>query len=494
MNKKVRFLILFFFLLIILPVLIIFLQQKQDTRPHAAGNTSLYPANIELDGNNSYGTWNQTALNSAQVGATDIRLDWIDVEPQQGQFNWQPLDNEIAAWASRGKKYVLVVRFIHESFSGTCTTNPQYLPSWELQKLQAANLVFCSNGGAYIPDYFSQTFQNDFFAYLSAIKQHIGATQYASQLLYIRVGLGAGGEGYPCLGCSLNDTNQLASWGFSQTAWKNWQQMMFSHYIQIFSPMILIYPLGYNTPDPQTQQPIDQELAFYALQQGMGIGQEGLSPKPGYLNEINFFAQMRKQFPNAYLQLGTIFAVHANATPPTCDDSCVVQTDIQRANTAGAFSIEWYPQDAGNALFQNYFSTWQQLVNARTSTLTPTSPVTQPSTPSPSPSVTPIVSSKLTQTPTPTPNQSTTTLAVSIGLHGFGVAGTNSNSHAQGNSNPVHPTRPLLVTIIKGAPSTISTQSGQITYNQTTGFFTGTISLSNIKTGDYIIKVKSNGF
>ncbi len=338
------------------------------------GSLSPYPANIELDGSDPYGQYNAQALASPNIMATDIRMDWATVEPSQGIFDWTGLDNEAKAWAAAGKKFNLIIRYVSEYYGKACNRPDEYLPLWEVSRLQANKLVFCSNNRNYIPDYFdTTTFQPDLMTYISAIANHVAQSSYKNNLLYVRIGLGAGGEGIPCLGCDSSGLKQLAAWGLHTPAdWKNWQELMFDKYRTVFSNATLIYDLGYKGIDPNTGVPVDREVAKYVLSEGDGIGQEGLSPIAGYDNEVKFFAQERALYPNAYIQFATGSPLVANANPQGSDNhcsrgdiACVLKYDIQYADQAGVFSVEWYPQDAGNASLQSQFAQWQTRVNSK---------------------------------------------------------------------------------------------------------------------------------
>ena len=169
----------------------------------------------------SYGTYNHAALVSPNIAAVDINMNWASVEPQQGVFNWQPADNEIAAWAKQGKKFTIVARFINEG-QGNCN-GFQFMPAWEIARVPH----FCSTTGQVIPDYFDPTFKEDLKAYAQAIAQHIAASPYGNKLQYIRLGIGMGGEGFPLpnpTNANIADETQLQNYGYTPTAWAAWQK------------------------------------------------------------------------------------------------------------------------------------------------------------------------------------------------------------------------------------------------------------------------------
>jgi hypothetical protein len=312
-----------------------------------------YPANIDLEPLGSYGTYSQAALSNPNIGAVDVNMNWISVEPQQGVFNWAPVDNEIAAWAGKGKKFTLVVRYIKEGTSGIDCTGPQYMPSWEAARIQ----YFCDRDlGTLIPDYFDATFQADLKAYVQAIAAHFAQYAYKNNLLYARIGLGEGGEGFPLMSRGSDyqiDKNQLIAWGYSPQNWAAWQKMMLSYYKNAFSYTTILYPVNGLDIDPTTGKPVQIEVADWAAAQGMGVGQQGLTPG----ENIPVFSYIRLHYPNNYIQFQTIAPVSGSSE---------VQGDIQTANQYGAQFIEWYSQDATNPAYQSFLQQWQQMVNRGT--------------------------------------------------------------------------------------------------------------------------------
>ncbi|HEV7235916.1 MAG TPA: hypothetical protein VGN15_07035, partial [Ktedonobacteraceae bacterium] len=151
----------------------------------ASANGSTYPANIEYDHNTPYGWYEQSNLTNPNISAVDINMNWSDVEPQQGAFNWAPADQEMADWSSHGKKFTLIIRYVHELAQKSCNNGNQWMPAWELARIPN----FCSAGGEYVPDYFDTTFQSDLQAYVAAIAQHVAASPYISSLEFVRIGV-----------------------------------------------------------------------------------------------------------------------------------------------------------------------------------------------------------------------------------------------------------------------------------------------------------------
>ena len=321
---------------------------------------SPYPANIDNEGLSRYGTYHSSALANPNVAAIDINMNWVDVEPQQGVFNWAPADNEAAAWAAAGKRFTLIVKYINEGTSGTDCSSPQLIPSWEIARIPS----FCDTDmGTLIPDYFDPTFTADLQAYIQAIASHFAASPYRNNLLYVRIAVGEGGEGLPIMlrgDYASVDKPHLVTWGYTPTTWAAWQKEMMTSYQHAFSYSTVIYPLNGLDIDPTTGQAVQLEVARWAASQGMGVGQQGL--QLGTSTPI--FQQLRSQYPRLYIQYQTISFV-SNSVTSSCDATCVVQADIQAAENNGAQFIEWYAADVVNPAYQSLFAQWQQIVNSK---------------------------------------------------------------------------------------------------------------------------------
>ncbi len=143
------------------------------------------------------------------------------------------------------------------------------------------------------------------------------------------------------------------------------------------------------------------------------------------------------------------------------------------------------------------------------STPTVTPSVTPSITPSAQPSTTPIPSDEPLPSPTDTqltpPSGSLTTLHFSVLLHGIGISGDSvlprpepcqrnsfNISECFSNQNPQRPVRTLSVQVFNQQNQLIETVTGDITYNEDLGYFTGNVSLGDAwVTGPYLILVRT---
>lgn len=323
---------------------------------HAA--TKLYPANIEFDHQKPYGWYEASNLTNPNIGAVDITLNWAQVEPQQGVFNWTPADNEMSAWVGAGKEFTLIVRYINELKQKGCTAN-QFLPAWEAARVPS----ICDSGGEILPDYFDVQFQSDLQAYVAAIQQHMASSPYLSSLVFVRIGVGMAGEAKPCVNCNSADLAQLNAWGYTVDKWATWQKSMLAGYQSTWSAsptssVPLICPLGDNDKESSGIQ-VSKDVGLYEASKGFGVGQEGLHNVSGYANgmAVQIAKQVRATYPTAYIQFQTVGYI------PSTLGVTEVNGDISIVENAGAFSVEWYDTDSTNPAYQASFANWQKYVN-----------------------------------------------------------------------------------------------------------------------------------
>lgn len=101
-------------------------------------------------------------------------------------------------------------------------------------------------------------------------------------------------------------------------------------------------------------------------------------------------------------------------------------------------------------------------------------------TPSNKSTITPTYGNDTTATPTEGTN--TTKLSLALKLQSIGK----QNGE---NQNPKLPTREVKIEIYNPENTKITETTGNITFNKSSGLFTGNISINNLPTGDYIVKV-----
>lgn len=339
-------------------------------------------ANLEVnpaDADSAVSAVSTAVQASSPVDAGALRLTWASGEPQRGQPRFGSLDQAASAWATQGKNIALIIAFADESGGGYdggggdggggCQ-GTGFLPAWEVARIP----TLCDRDmNTVIPDYFDATFQRDFLAFVQVVAAHVAASSYASHLLYVRIGVGLAGEGFPLMPCppggapcdaGTSDLSQLVAWGYSPHRWAQWQERMLTRYRALFGFTRVVYPMGDYGTDSVTHRLVDVEVAEWAADRGFALGAQGLAPTPTYSSYAGIgsvVSYVRRHDPQTFIQFQTVHALRQSVTA-TCDLVCVARGDIANAERLDARSIEWYHEDATNPALSPLLAAWQEHV------------------------------------------------------------------------------------------------------------------------------------
>lgn len=91
-------------------------------------------------------------------------------------------------------------------------------------------------------------------------------------------------------------------------------------------------------------------------------------------------------------------------------------------------------------------------------------------------------------------NSSSTIILLNICLHGIGNCGDNVVALGTGNLNPRHPNRQVKVDILSTDNKLLKSATGEIVYSPASSRFTGSINLTDARSGSYNIKISVPGF
>lgn len=196
----------------------------------------------------AYGKYDPAALANPNVGTFVVQLNWADVEPAPGSYDFTTADDEVQAAVREGKRVALVMRFQEGSvLSGSSTTcgwnKKQLMPEWVVKDLGTGG-AFCSHGmGLMVPDYWSPEFTRLWTSFVNVVAIHFAAD--APSIAYVRGPLGLGDEGIAITGPNYKaltvDVAHLRRWGYTPQLWEAWQEDMLMFYRQAFaySPWVL---------------------------------------------------------------------------------------------------------------------------------------------------------------------------------------------------------------------------------------------------------------
>lgn len=138
-----------------------------------------------------------------------------------------------------------------------------------------------------------------------------------------------------------------------------------------------------------------------------------------------------------------------------------------------------YPE---GACVVNFTLSAPTITSSPTPTLTPVPTIA--ATPTTPPGATPTPIPTIAATPTPAPGDNI--LALTVILQGLGTGGNNS---------PVHPQRNITLSIFDEQSIKVKDTTGQIiTFNSTSGTFTGNINMGQLSAGSYLVKATTPGY
>ncbi len=357
----------------------------------------------------NYGQYNLGALANPDAGILVVQLDWSDIEPAAGKFDFTKADREVQSAISHGKRVALLLRFqAGLSLSGTSNScgwnygHAQLLPRWVGEALGATD-SFCSHGTALtIPKYWGAPFLALWRSCVDAVAAHFAP--YAADIAYVRAPVGLGDEAKAITGPNSTptkkDLNQLLSWGYNPQLWEAWQEDMLSYYRKAFSysPWVL-YTINHQDINDKCTDPVpviptflpraiscsgrsvEVDVGEWAVDNGFGLAQNSLDsswiwrnpnkddPPAGNVNTI--FAYAMRHTPHPLIELQTFEAQSywckldvPSGIPPCHPNSQAflnTEQDISYARSHGVDTIEWYEDDLANPKLEPVIDLWRQL-------------------------------------------------------------------------------------------------------------------------------------
>lgn len=204
------------------------------------------------------------------VCGADFFVSWssIDGGPSASpRYNWTSLDDQIQPWIQAGKEVNLI--FWAVSYPGN---GPSSTPSYVLSQVD----TFQCGTSVVTPVFWEQPFITNYQAFMSAtIQKYRGDPSIG----YIRFGLGTGGETFITDGFgSPTCQSQLQKYGYTLQVWENYLYQMLDYEKSLNSHTQLMVSLNQLTV-PSTDYTLPDAVAARAVQDGIGIGNQGLQQK-----------------------------------------------------------------------------------------------------------------------------------------------------------------------------------------------------------------------
>jgi len=200
------------------------------TPPTTSQNTNFKGIYV-FNGNNT-----STFANDPNIAGTYLGYYWSQLEPQQGQYNWSLIDNDMQPWVANGKNVILRV-----STSGQYKWQPPNsgngTPQWVYS--QGVSSV-TETDHSVIPQYWNPTFLSGLNTFVQAFASRYDGNAHVTA---IEIGVGMGGETKPdTLSNGQARMQQWLSIGYTNAVWWNTIQQIASMYTSAFhkTPVALL--------------------------------------------------------------------------------------------------------------------------------------------------------------------------------------------------------------------------------------------------------------
>lgn len=262
------------------------------------------------------------------VAGTVLTRYWAELEPTQGQYNWQIIDNDMKPWIAAGKQVILRVSTAGWTKWQPAQNSKQGTPQWVYD--QGVKHVTASDG-AIKPEYWNLKFLNALSDFVKAFAQRYDGNP---NILSIEIGVGDGGETKPD---TTKDSNVLSRWqaiGYMDASWWQAIQAIINMYVQAFSKTSLVL-----MPDSSFlggAKGFDETLVVnYAAKYNVWLQWNGLvagTSLPGS------FSGLKKGYPLILEQLNSATANGRN-----------LENDLQTMLSLGAVAALVFDDDLSNA-------------------------------------------------------------------------------------------------------------------------------------------------
>ncbi|MEU9452508.1 beta-galactosidase [Streptomyces sp. NPDC048277] len=205
------------------------------------------------------------------VAGRSLVYYWAQLEPQQGRFCWNLVDQDMKPWVAAGKKVVLRVSAAGWAKWDTAADSAHGTPSWVYA--QGVKSV-TEQDGAVMPQYWNPAFESDLDAFLAAFAARYDGNAAVSA---VDISLGVGGESKAD---SEKNPDLLSLWqsiGYTDELWWGYAQHTITTYTNAFhrTPVALM-------PDKTfiggTAGYDESRIVDYAVAKGIWLQDNGVVP------------------------------------------------------------------------------------------------------------------------------------------------------------------------------------------------------------------------
>ncbi|MFF4119507.1 hypothetical protein ACFY0P_39510 [Streptomyces sp. NPDC001714] len=205
------------------------------------------------------------------VAGRSLVYYWAQLEPQQGQYCWNLIDQDMKPWVAAGKKVVLRVSAAGWAKWDTAADSAHGTPAWVYA--QGVKSV-TEQDGAVMPEYWNQTFESDLDTFLAAFAARYDGNATVSA---VDISIGVGGESKAD---SEKNPDLLPLWqsiGYTDELWWAYAQHTITTYTSVFhrTPLALM-------PDKTfiggTDGYDESRIVDYAVAKGIWLQDNGVVP------------------------------------------------------------------------------------------------------------------------------------------------------------------------------------------------------------------------
>ena len=218
----------------------------------------------------AFSTGNSSALaTNPDVAGTTLMRYWAEVNPAQGVYNWQLMDNDMKPWIDAGKQVIWRISTAGWANWQKDQNSGHGTPQWVLDQ----GVPFVTNDdGSIKPQYWNKTFLAELSNFVEALAEHYDGN---ANILAIEIGVGDGGETKPDTSKASNVLSKWKAIGYTDANWWEAIQRIIIIYTSAFkqTPLALMPDAsflggtsGYN----------EQKVVNYAAQFGVWMQWNGL--------------------------------------------------------------------------------------------------------------------------------------------------------------------------------------------------------------------------
>ncbi len=309
-------------------------------------NDPHFKGTYEFSGHNSA----KDATNPAIAG-TYLGYYWTQLEPQQGQYNWDLVNQQMKPWVDNGKNVILRVATAGWTKWDANADSGHATPQWVYNQ-GVSSVTEVDN--AVLPQYWNPLFLQDYSQFVQAFASHYDGNPHVSA---IEMGFGVGGE--TKVDTRSDNPHLLADWqeiGYSDQIWWNTIQQIIASYSTSFqqTPLVVMPDSSFIG---KTHGFGESVVLDYAVSYNLWLQDNGLATNRTFTT-------------NQWLQV----PLFSEQRSPTTKSGDALRDDLQAALKLGATYIMIFASDVDISTNQSILHQVANLANPPAkSTLTPIS-------------------------------------------------------------------------------------------------------------------------